>query len=141
METKRRERILIVEDDEEVAKVLKGRLECEGYETHTEETGKAALSYAADYRPDLVVLDVGLPDISGLEVAKWLRKIYLPWVVPILMLTGRDQPVDKLYGFAHGADSYLTKPYDPSELRQTVKLLLRELTGSWGPFVPEKSVD
>ena len=130
METKRRERILIVEDDEEVAKVLRGRLEGEGYETHTEGTGKAALSYAADYRPDLVVLDVGLPGISGLEVAKRLRKIYLPWVVPILMLTGRDQPVDKLYGFAHGADSYLTKPYDPKELCQTVKFLLGELAGN-----------
>lgn len=129
METKRRERILIVEDDEDVAKVLKGRLEREGYETLAKGTGKAALSYAADHRPDLVVLDVGLPDISGLEVAKRLRKIYLPWTVPILMLTARDQPVDKLYGFAHGADSYLTKPYDAAELCQTVKLLLGELAG------------
>lgn len=130
METKRRERILIVEDDVEVAKVLKGRLALEGYETHTEATGKAALTYAMNDRPDLVVLDVRLPDISGLEVAKRLRKMYLPWSVPILMLTGLDQPVDKLYGFAHGADSYLTKPYDPSELRQTVKLLLGELTSN-----------
>lgn len=130
METKRRERILIVEDDAEVAMVLKARFEHAGYETRTESTGKAALSYTADCRPDLVVLDVGLPDISGLEVAKRLRKITLPWVVPILMLTGRDQPVDKLYGFAHGADSYLTKPYDPKELCQTVKLLLGEPTAN-----------
>ena len=124
MEMKRRERLLIVEDNEEVAMVLKARLEQDGYETHTEGTGKAALSYAVENPPNLVVLDVGLPDVSGLQVAKQLRKMCLPWDVPILMLTGRDQPVDKLYGFAHGADSYLTKPYDPSELRRTVKLLL-----------------
>ena len=130
MVTSKDELVLIVEDDEEVARVVKGRLESEGYKTHTEGTGKAALSYSAMYRPDLVVLDIGLPDISGLQVAKELRRTFLPWVMPILMLTAKDQPVDKLYGFAHGADSYLTKPYDPKELCQTVKFLLGELTGN-----------
>ena len=127
METEPRERILIVEDDEDVGKVLRLRLGREGYETHVEGTGKGALSYAADCRPDLVVLDVRLPDMSGLQVAKQLRKLSLPWELPILMLTGLDQPVDKLYGFAFGADAYLTKPYDPAELLKTVKALLGEL--------------
>ena len=126
--------ILVVEDDPEVAQVLRGRLESKGYETHIEATGKSALSYAAKQVPDLVLLDVCLPDMSGLQISKQLRKLYSRRELPIVMLTAKDQPVDQLYGFAHGADAYLTKPYNPSELMQTIKLCLGEIVGDGGPY-------
>ena len=126
--------ILVVEDDPEVAQVLRGRLESKGYETHIETTGESALNYAAKQGPDLVLLDVSLPDMSGLQVSKQLRKLYSRRELPIVMLTAKDQPVDQLYGLAHGADAYLTKPYNPSELTQTIKLCLGEVVGDWGPY-------
>ena len=127
METFRRKKILIVEDDKCVSAPLKARLESVGFEVHTEANGKQGLAYAADYRPDLIILDLKLPGMGGYEVCKQLRKFYNHWVMPILMLTGMDQPIDQLRGFAHGADAYLTKPYEPEELLKTVSLLLGEL--------------
>jgi len=88
--------------------------------------GAAALSFAADHPLDLVILDLKLPDINGYEVAKELRKLYHPWVLPLIMLTGMDRPADQLRGFANGADAYLTKPYEPDELMRTIALLLGE---------------
>ena len=119
-------RILIVEDDESVAIMVKTRLESEGFEAHAAASGAVALVYAAERRPDLVILDVKLPDIGGYQVARELRKIYHPWDVPILMLTGMDRPVDELRGFAYGADAYLTKPYDATEWLKTIAVLLGE---------------
>ena len=119
-----RQRILVVEDDLIVADLLRRRLETIGFEAHVETFGTTALSYAAEHRPDLVILDLRLPDISGYEVCRQLRKLHTRWEIPILMLTGMDKPIDQLRGFAHGADAYLTKPYDPNELLQTVALLL-----------------
>jgi two-component system sensor histidine kinase ChiS len=116
-------RILVVEDEVGLASVLKDRLESVGYEVQTETHGKAALAYATDNRVDLVILDVNLPDINGYQVARELRHLSHPWVLPILMLTVNDKPVDQLRGFAHGADAYLTKPFDSSELFDTVAFL------------------
>lgn len=122
-ETARR-RILIVEDNESVGRMLAFRLQAAGYDTHHELRGRPALAYAAAHRADLVVLDLLLPDISGLEVSRELRKLYNKWDVPILMLTALAQPVDELRGFASGADAYMTKPYEAQELIQTVAFLL-----------------
>ena len=119
-----RKRILIVEDDLALAHLLKLKLESEGFEVWLKNQGGPALSYAAEHPLDLVILDLKLPDVNGYEVAKELRKIYHPWVLPILMLTGMDKPVDQLRGFAHGADAYLTKPYEPDELMKTIALLI-----------------
>ena len=121
-------RILVVEDDELLADNLKRRLELEHFVVETESSGARALSYAAEHRPDLVILDLKLPDINGYEVCRELRKLYHPWIVPILMLTGMDKPIDQLRGFAHGADVYMTKPYEPAELLKTVNLLLGQTT-------------
>ena len=121
-----KKRILIVEDDEPLAHLLKMKLESEGFEIWCETHGTAALSYAAEHPLDLVILDLKLPDVNGYEVAKELRRLYHPWVLPLLMLTGMDKPVDQLRGFAHGADAYLTKPYEPEELMKTIALLLGE---------------
>ena len=109
-----------------LAEALKRRLQLEHFIADTVSSGKTALSWAAEHQPDLVILDLQLPDVHGYDVCHALRKLYHPWTVPILMLTGMDRPVDQLRGFAHGADAYLTKPYQPGELLKTVNLLLAE---------------
>ncbi|MCM8794906.1 MAG: response regulator [Candidatus Omnitrophica bacterium] len=119
-----RRHLLVVEDDEPLAHLLKLQLESEGFDVHTESLGKSAVSYATDHPIDLVILDLKLPDVNGYEVCRQLRKIHTPWSVPVLMLTGMNEPIDQLRGFAHGADAYLTKPCEPSELMKTIQLLL-----------------
>ena len=122
----RREQILVVEDDPTLAKMIQLRLELVGLKVQTLGKGAEALKVAAEHRPDLVILDLRLPDINGYHVCRELRKLYHSWDVPIVMLTGMTQPIDQVRGFAHGADAYLTKPYEPSELLQVVTTLLRE---------------
>ena len=124
MRASRRERILVIEDDAVMARLLRVLLEGTGYEVRTERSGAAALTEAADTPPYLVILDLGLPDMNGYEVCRQLRQRFNPWSLPILMFTGMDKPVDQLRGFAFGADAYLTKPCDPEELLKTVALLL-----------------
>jgi len=124
MRTPNAKQILIVEDDTDVTFMLKTRLESAGYHVRTAPSGKAALSFAAEEPLELVILDLGLPDISGYEVCRQLRQLTSPWQVPVLMLTGMNQPVDQLRGFAFGADAYLTKPFDSDELLKTIDLLL-----------------
>jgi DNA-binding response OmpR family regulator len=126
MNAHHRKRILIVEDEEPLARSLKARLESIGYEVRTETYGKRGLSYAASNPLDLAILDVNLPDINGYEVCMELRKLSHPWTIPVLMLTVKDKPVDQLRGFAHGADAYIVKPFDSQELFQTVALLIGE---------------
>ena len=113
-------RILVVEDEEALARLIKGHLERAGYEVRTEGRGKTAIGFAAEHWPDLVVLDLMLPDMSGYEVCLELRRLYRPWILPVVMLTALDRPKDKLLGFSHGADAYLTKPVATSELISTV---------------------
>ena len=127
-EHKTRKRILVIEDDEAMAKAVKVRLESVGYTVHTEGCAAMALSYAAEHRPDLIILDLLLPDLGGYEVCKKLRQLFDPWIPPILMFTGMNQPADQLRGFAYGADAYLTKPCDSTELTKTVAVLLGEKT-------------
>lgn len=117
-------RILVVEDDTDAAFMLKTRLESAGYHVRTAVSEKVALSCATEEPLDLVILDLKLPDISGYEVCRRLRKRSSPWQVPVLMLTGMTEPIDQLRGFAFGADAYLTKPFDSGELLKTVDLLL-----------------
>lgn len=119
-------RVLVIEDEESVAKVLKRRLEVSGYLTHTVARGEDALSYMTEHRADLVILDIMLPDLNGYEVSRELRKRYSHWDVPILMLTGLSGPLDRLRGLTHGADAYVTKPYEPAELLEEIALLLGE---------------
>ena len=116
--------ILVVEDDPSLALVLRRRLEASGFQVATVSSGAEALSDAAEHRPDLVILDLRLPDIHGYQVCRELRKLYHAWTMPILMLTGMDRPIDQLRGFAFGADAYLTKPCEPQELLKTIELLL-----------------
>ena len=126
MADRMRRRILIVEDDAALAKVLRVLLESVGYEVATVACGITGVACAADSPPDLVILDLALPDINGFEVCRRLRQLTNPWSLPILMLTGLDKPADQLRGYAHGADAYLTKPCEPSELLNTISMLLSE---------------
>jgi DNA-binding response OmpR family regulator len=120
--------ILVVEDEEAAGRILRLLLESVGFTIQTVRSGADALAFASDHPVDLVVLDLKLPDMHGYDVAKELRKVYHPWTVPILMLTGMDRPIDQLRGFAYGADAYVTKPYEFAELLRTIELLLGQTT-------------
>lgn len=116
------ERILIIEDDEEILRVLKRVLTYEGYMVDTALTGKAGLTLAGEQRPDLVVLDWMLPNMDGLEVCKRLQKLGNQ---PILMLTAKDTTQDRVKGLDVGADDYVVKPFEIEELLARIRALLR----------------
>src|SRR5437588_10763094 len=115
--------ILIVEDRREVLDVLQRTLADNGYLVRTASDGDAGLEMALDLKPDLVILDIGLPKRNGLHVARELRN--RAFTAPVLMLTARDTVADKVTGFDAGADDYLPKPFDYDELLARVKALLR----------------
>jgi DNA-binding response OmpR family regulator len=116
------QKILLIEDEKEMARGLKDILEFEGYEVATAETGKEGLQFVARKEPDCIILDLMLPDISGYEVCEHIRQRLN---VPILMLTAKAQEHDKVRGFTVGADDYLTKPFSVGELLARVMALLR----------------
>src|SRR5689334_22682613 len=114
--------ILVVEDESSIASFVALYLKNAGYTVRTASNGTDALSLAASDHPALIVLDLMLPDIDGIEVCKRIRQ---DSDVPILMLTARDEDVDKIIGLEVGADDYLTKPFNPRELVARVKSILR----------------
>ena len=121
-----RKRVLVVDDEPKIAKLLKSYLESSGYEVETAGCGEEGLDSAKEHKPDLVVLDLKLPDISGYEVSDRLRQVYSHEALPILMLTAMDRPDDRERGFEHGADAYIAKPFDFSAVAQQVGLLLSD---------------
>jgi two-component system, OmpR family, response regulator MprA len=120
--TGRDPRVLVVEDDEEIALVLQRSLRLEGYEVRIAGDGEAALDQSAAFNPDLVILDLGLPKLDGIEVARRLRSAD---DVPILMLTARDALESRVEGLDSGADDYLVKPFERQELLARLRALLR----------------
>lgn len=116
-------KILVVEDRREVLDVLQRTLSDNGYSVLTAADGDAGLQLALDERPDLIILDLGLPKRNGLSVARELRT--RAFTAPVLMLTARDTVTDKVQGFDAGADDYLSKPFDYDELLARVRALLR----------------
>jgi two-component system, OmpR family, response regulator MprA len=120
-------RLLVVDDDRALRDVLRRTLTLAGYDVRLSETGASALADIAGAVPDAVVLDVGLPDIDGLEVSRMLRREGNR--VPILMLTARDAVSDRIDGLDAGADDYLVKPFDVDELRARLRALLRRSGG------------
>jgi DNA-binding response OmpR family regulator len=121
------ERILIVEDEPAVARGLEYGFAREGYAVLLAETGSRALDLARSDDPHLILLDIRLPDISGFDVCRQLRAE--GWRMPILMLTARDEEVDKVLGLELGADDYVVKPYSLRELLSRVRSLLRRAYG------------
>ncbi len=115
-------RVLVVEDDGDIAAVLRRALGMEGYEVRLAGDGEAALSEAEVFSPDAVILDLGLPKLDGIEVSRRLRE---GGDVPILMLTARDAVDSRVEGLDSGADDYLVKPFERTELLARLRAMLR----------------
>jgi len=120
-------RILVVDDEKKITEIIKAYLERDNFSVIVAYDGKAALDAVKKHSPDLIVLDLMLPEISGWEVCRTLRK---DSNIPIIMLTARDETTDKIVGLELGADDYVTKPFDAKELVSRVKAVLRRYEGN-----------
>src|SRR3954468_5816334 len=114
--------VLVVDDEPNIADLIELYLDREGFRVVKAGTGEEGVRAVAEHRPRLVVLDVGLPDIDGLEVCRRLRRTS---TIPVIFLTARDGEVDRVLGLELGADDYVTKPFSPPELVARVKAVLR----------------
>lgn len=119
-------KILVVDDEPKIAEICQDYLKAAGFEVLTARTGPDGLSAARREKPDLVVLDLMLPEMDGLDVCRALRR---ESDVPIIMLTARVEETDKLIGLEIGADDYITKPFSPRELVARVRVVLRRSSG------------
>jgi len=131
------ERILIVDDDPEIVRVLRGYLEQAGYRVLTAYDGAEGLRRARQEAPDLVILDLMLPGMDGIDVCRALRQTS---DVPIIMVTARVEETDRVLGLELGADDYVTKPFSPREVVARVRAVLRRYQGG-GPQDPVLTVD
>ncbi len=119
------ERILVVDDEPDLLELIRFNLAQAGYEVETATTGSQGLEAVRRTRPNLLVLDLMLPDLSGIDVCRQLRTDPEHRALPILMLTAKGEEVDRVVGFEVGADDYVTKPFSPRELTLRVKAILR----------------
>ncbi|MGB9779992.1 response regulator transcription factor [Caldanaerobacter sp.] len=117
--------VLIIEDEVHILELLRYNLEAAGYKVMASENGKEGLEKALDEKPDLVILDLMLPDMDGLEICKILKNNEDTKNIPIIMLTARSEEFDKVLGLELGADDYITKPFSVRELLARVKAVLR----------------
>lgn len=115
-------KILIVDDDENICEVIKMYLQSSNYDTKVVNNGKTSEEVFLDYKPDLVLLDVMLPGVDGIDVLKWIRK---EKETPVIMLTARGETFDKVLALELGADDYVVKPFEPKELVARVKAVMR----------------
>ena len=129
-------RILVVDDEPDILELTRFTLTQEGFDVETAASGDEALSQLRRIRPDLVVLDLMLPDRPGTEICRMMRKNKELAEVPVIMLTARTDEVDRVVGFELGADDYVTKPFSPRELCLRVKAILRR--GRLSPSEPEQ---
>lgn len=118
-------KVLVVDDEQSIVTLLQYNLEQAGYTVVTAMDGEEGIQLAADENPDLMVLDLMLPKLDGIEVCKQLRQQKI--MVPILMLTAKDDEFDKVLGLELGADDYMTKPFSPREVVARVKAILRRV--------------
>jgi len=122
--------VLVVDDEPHIVELVRYNLQQEGFAVSVATSGREALARVASDRPDLVVLDIMLPELDGIEVC---RQIRAESRVPILMLTARDRELDRVVGLEMGADDYVTKPFSPRELVARIRAILRR-TGSGAPL-------
>lgn len=118
--------ILIVEDERSIAETLQYALETDGYRTEHASTGNSALQRLQESNFSLMLLDIGLPDISGIELC---RKIRAQYNIPVIFLTARDSEIDRVVGLEIGADDYVVKPFSPREVAARVRAVLRRCDG------------
>ena len=119
-----KQRVLVVEDEKQIAKILKIELEYEGYEVVATHDGKSGLEAALQEKFDLILLDVMLPELNGIEVLRRIRKENN--VIPIILLTARNMTMDKVTGLDQGANDYITKPFEMEELLARVRSCIRQ---------------
>ena len=117
--------ILIVEDEADIMKLIDWHLRAEGYSTYTAVDGNKGLDLAEEKTPDLVLLDLILPGMDGLEVCKSLKRNSKTQDIPVVMLTAKGEEVDRIVGFELGADDYIVKPFSPRELLLRIRAILR----------------
>lgn len=117
--------ILVVDDEEDILELVRFNLEREGYRVTTSDSGETAIQNAVEKRPDLIVLDLMLPGLDGLEVAKYLKGDGKTEDIPIVMLTAKGEESDVVIGLELGADDYVTKPFSPKILIARIKAVLR----------------
>ena len=117
-------KIAVIEDNKTNIKLIRYQLEAEGFDINIEETGIAGIEMIRNQKPDMIILDIGLPDINGFEVCKKLRKDPITKDYPIIMLTAKGDDRDKIEGLSLGADDYITKPYNAKELILRINNLL-----------------
>jgi two-component system, OmpR family, KDP operon response regulator KdpE len=128
-----RHSIVVVEDDPQIRRFLRTVLPAEGFDVHEAETGERGLVEAATRKPDLVILDLGLPDLDGVEVVRRLRE----WsTVPVIILSARAREQDKIAALDAGADDYLTKPFGAGELLARLRVALRHAASRGQPGEP-----
>jgi DNA-binding response OmpR family regulator len=120
-------RILVVDDDKDIVQTIKGNLELDGYEVLSASDGHSCLQMAREQRPDLVILDLNLPDIDGIKACQIMRREY---DFPIIMLTAREGVSDKVLGLECGADDYIVKPFNSLELSARIKSILKRVERS-----------
>jgi DNA-binding response OmpR family regulator len=123
--TSRQGRILLVEDEGDVAELIRFNLSREGYEVRVAMTGADALRQAREFQPDAILLDIMVPQLNGWEVCRRLKEEPETRAVPVIMVTGRVEEGDKILGFELGADDYVTKPFSPRELLARLRAVLR----------------
>jgi two-component system alkaline phosphatase synthesis response regulator PhoP len=128
------EKVLVIDDEDKILNLVTSYLERDGYQVETARDGKVGLEKARTYHPDVIILDIMLPGLDGLEVLSQIRR---DSAVYVIMLTAKAEETDKIVGLSMGADDYLTKPFSPRELSARVKAALRRLNLS--DQVPVKS--
>ena len=124
-----KKKILVVDDEPDFRMMIRARLEANGYEVSEAEDGAIGLQKARDTKPDLIILDVMMPKMDGYKVARLLKFDERHRNIPIILLTARSQQNDRETGMEVGGDAYLTKPYKPEEMLETVTRLLSETSG------------
>ena len=124
-----RRRILVVDDEERMVRFIRMNLEHDGFQVGEAFNGKQAIQKIRDFTPDLILLDVMMPDIDGFDVLETVRDFSN---VPVIMLTAKGEEDDRVRGLEHGADDYITKPFSPRELVSRIKAVLRRTEGTSG---------
>ncbi|OFX10436.1 MAG: DNA-binding response regulator, partial [Anaerolinea sp. RIFOXYB12_FULL_60_12] len=124
-----RRKILVVDDEERMVRFIRMNLEHDGFLVSEAFNGKQAISKMRDFTPDLILLDVMMPDVDGFDVLETIREVSN---VPVIMLTAKGEEDDRVRGLELGADDYVTKPFSPRELTSRVKAVLRRTEGATG---------